>query len=69
MDNIHHWPMFRWDAENGGGVKRTLIDSDTGCPIIGPAQRGFRAMGYNARNDEIRDNVTRMRQAWAAHRH
>jgi hypothetical protein len=25
-------------------------------------------MGYNARNDEIRDNVTRMRQAWAAER-
>jgi hypothetical protein len=39
MDNIHHWPMFRWDAENGGGVKRTLIDRDTGWPIIGPAQR------------------------------
>ena len=25
-------------------------------------------MGYNARNDEIRDNVTRMRAAWAAER-
>jgi hypothetical protein len=25
-------------------------------------------MGYNARNDEIRDNVTRMRRAWAAER-
>jgi hypothetical protein len=25
-------------------------------------------MGYNARNDEIRDNVTRMRQAWEAQR-
>jgi hypothetical protein len=24
------------------------------------------AMGYNARNDEIRDNVTRMRQEWEA---
>ena len=23
-------------------------------------------MGYNARNDEIRDNITRMRRAWAA---
>ena len=23
-------------------------------------------MGYNARNDEIRDNVTRMRRDWAA---
>jgi len=21
-------------------------------------------MGYNARNDEIRDNITRMRQEW-----
>ena len=25
-------------------------------------------MGYNARNDEIRDNITRMRKAWAAER-
>ena len=25
-------------------------------------------MGYNARNDEIRDNVTRMRRKWAAER-
>jgi hypothetical protein len=25
-------------------------------------------MGYNARNDEIRDNVTRMRRAWTAER-
>ena len=25
-------------------------------------------MGYNARNDEIRDNVTRMRRDWAAQR-
>ena len=23
-------------------------------------------MGYNARNDEIRDNVTRMRREWEA---
>jgi hypothetical protein len=29
---------------------------------------GLRAMGYNARNDEIRDNVTRMRQ-WEAQRY
>jgi len=27
-----------------------------------------RAMGYNARNDEIRDNVTRMRREWEAQR-
>jgi hypothetical protein len=26
------------------------------------------AMGYNARNDEIRDNVTRMRREWEAQR-
>ena len=26
-------------------------------------------MGYNARNDEIRDNITRMRREWEAHRH
>jgi len=25
-------------------------------------------MGYNARNDEIRDNITRMRQEWEAQR-
>ena len=25
-------------------------------------------MGYNARNDEIRDNVTRMRREWKAQR-
>jgi len=25
-------------------------------------------MGYNARNDEIRDNVTRMRREWVAQR-
>ena len=28
----------------------------------------FRAMGYNARNDEIRDNVTRMRREWETQR-
>jgi hypothetical protein len=27
-----------------------------------------RAMGYNARNDEIRDNVSRMRLEWEAQR-
>ena len=27
-----------------------------------------KAMGYNARNDEIRDNVTRMRREWEAQR-
>jgi hypothetical protein len=27
-----------------------------------------RCMGYNARNDEIRDNVTRMRREWEAQR-
>jgi len=25
-------------------------------------------MGYNARNDEIRDNITRMRREWEAKR-
>jgi hypothetical protein len=28
----------------------------------------FRAMGYNARNDEIRENITRMRREWEARR-
>ena len=35
--------------------------------IIGAAQWTER-MGYNARNDEIRDNVTRMRREWEAQR-
>jgi hypothetical protein len=26
------------------------------------------AMGYNARNDEIRDNITRIRREWEAQR-
>ena len=38
-----------------------------GSPIIGPPQRAG-AMGYNARNDEIRDNITRMRREWEAQR-
>jgi len=29
---------------------------------------GVRAMGYNACNDEIRDNVTRMQREWEAQR-
>jgi hypothetical protein len=32
------------------------IDPDTARPIIG-LHDGQRAMGYNARNDEIRDNI------------
>jgi len=28
----------------------------------------YRSMGYNARNDEIRDNFTRMRREWEAQR-
>ena len=32
------------------------------------SHEGLRAMGYNARNDEIRDNVTRMRRDWEAQR-
>jgi hypothetical protein len=31
-------------------------------------QGGRRPLGYNARNDEIRDNVTRMRREWEAQR-
>ena len=33
--------------------------------IIDPTYEA-RAMGYNARNDEILDNVTRMRREWEA---
>jgi hypothetical protein len=29
---------------------------------------GLQGMGYNARNDEIRDNVTRMQREWEAQR-
>ena len=31
-------------------------------------QGGRRPLGYNAHNDEIRDNVTRMRREWEAQR-
>ena len=36
--------------------------------LISTGHDGLRAMGYNARNDEIRDNVTRMRREWEAQR-
>jgi len=36
--------------------------------LLSACTMGFRAMGYNARNDEIRDNVTRMRREWEAQR-
>ncbi|MGB7669460.1 MAG: hypothetical protein WBM31_00085, partial [Pseudolabrys sp.] len=32
----------------------------------GPGNESRGAMGYNARNDEILDNVTRMRREWQA---
>jgi hypothetical protein len=35
--------------------------------LMSTGHDGLRAMGYNARNDEIRDNVTRMRRDWEAH--
>ena len=34
--------------------------------LLSPLHNGLRAMGYNARNDEIHDNVTRMRREWEA---
>src|SRR5262249_39654309 len=49
-----------WRMSAFGG-KRTLIDPHSGRPIISPV-RGIGAMGYNAHNDEIRDNVKRMRR-------
>jgi hypothetical protein len=49
------------------GVKRTLIDIAPRDLIL-ISHEGLRAMGYNARNDEIRDNVTRMRREWEAQR-
>jgi hypothetical protein len=36
-------------------------------PITGPV-RWIGAMGYNARNDEIRDNITRVRREWETQR-
>jgi hypothetical protein len=36
-------------------------------PIIGRCERD-EGRGYNARNDEIRDNITRMRREWEAQR-
>src|SRR5262249_17382693 len=38
------------------------------CRVYYRRSNGLRAMGYNARNDEIRDNVTRMRGEWEAQR-
>ena len=35
--------------------------------LLSALHNGLQAMGYNARNDEIRDNVTRMRE-WEAQR-
>jgi hypothetical protein len=48
-----------------GGVKRTLIDPSSAYLLS--ALIGW-AMGYNTTNDEIRDNVTRMRREWEAER-
>ena len=36
--------------------------------LVTPIEITDEAMGYNARNDEIRDNVTRMRREWEAKR-
>jgi hypothetical protein len=49
------------------GVKRTLIILTPRDQLL-IGHEGLRAMGYNARNDEIRDNVTRMRREWEAQR-
>src|SRR5262249_19746374 len=40
------------------------------CRRLGDAavQVAVGAMGYNARNDKIRDNITRMRREWEAQR-
>ena len=46
----------------------TLIDLTVDAPTIGSETREAEAMGYNARNDEIRDNITRMRREWEAQR-
>jgi hypothetical protein len=49
------------------GVKRTLIIL-TPHDLLLIGHEELRAMGYNARNDEVRDNVTRMRRDWEAQR-
>ena len=36
--------------------------------LVSTGYEGLTAMGYNARNDEIRDNITRMRREWEAQR-
>jgi hypothetical protein len=36
--------------------------------VTGSKCTGLKTMGYNARNDEIRDNATRMRREWEAQR-
>ena len=49
------------------GVRRTWIDPNS-VTYYRPLRTGPRRMGYNARNDEIRDNITRMRREWEAQR-
>ncbi len=50
------------------GVKRTWIDVGSHDLILIRLAKDEWAMGYNARNDEIRDNVTRMHREWEAQR-
>ena len=42
-----------------------MIDPPPG-DLLSLLAQWTRAMGYNARNDEIRDNVTRMQREWEA---
>ena len=49
------------------------LDSLSQCFVIcrpksAPMRYSDQRMGYNARNDEIRDNITRMKRAWADQR-
>ena len=49
------------------------LDSLSQCFVIcrpksAPMRYSDQRVGYNARNDEIRDNITRMKRAWADQR-
>ncbi|MGA8889375.1 MAG: hypothetical protein WB489_22260 [Pseudolabrys sp.] len=47
------------------GGKADIIDPYIASPIIALAMTGG-SMGYNSRNDEICDNITRMKREWEA---
>src|SRR5215831_1152177 len=54
-------------TESPKNLVHNIPDMDAHWSIIA-LHNEPKAMGYNARNDEIRDNITRMRREWEAQR-